>query len=95
MSIDFELDGKRALVTGGGQGVGRGICLMLAEAGATVVVNDYVADRAQAVVAEIEALGMTASAAPFDVTDLAMVLTIASTQRSHIQRGVRWTNAHR
>jgi 3-oxoacyl-[acyl-carrier protein] reductase len=73
MSIDFELDGKRALVTGGGQGVGRGICLMLAKAGATVVVNDYVADRAHAVVAEIEALGMTASAAPFDVTDLGMV----------------------
>jgi len=73
MSIDFELDGKRALVTGGGQGVGRGICLMHAKAGATVVVNDYVAERAQAVVAEIEALGMPASAAPFDVTDLDMV----------------------
>jgi len=73
MTIDFQLHGKKALVTGGGQGVGRGISLMLASAGATVVVNDYVADRAQAVVAEIKGSGLDAIAAPFDVTDLAMV----------------------
>jgi NAD(P)-dependent dehydrogenase (short-subunit alcohol dehydrogenase family) len=73
MSIDYELDGKKALVTGGGQGVGRGISLMLAEAGATVVVNDFVAARAEAVVAEIVDAGGTALAAAFDVTDLEMV----------------------
>jgi NAD(P)-dependent dehydrogenase (short-subunit alcohol dehydrogenase family) len=78
MAIDFELDGKKALVTGGGQGVGRAICLLLAEAGATVVVNDFVADRANAVVGEIEAAGGKALASPFDVTDLESVTDAVS-----------------
>ncbi len=69
MTIDYELDGKRALVTGAGQGVGRGIARMLAAAGAEVVVNDFVASRAEAVVADIAETGGHALAAPFDVTD--------------------------
>jgi NAD(P)-dependent dehydrogenase (short-subunit alcohol dehydrogenase family) len=69
MTMALDLSGCRALVTGGGQGVGRGLVLGLAAAGAEVVVNDVSADRAKAVVDEVGALGASASALVFDVTD--------------------------
>ncbi len=73
MSIDFGLAGKRALITGAGQGVGEGIARLLAAAGAHVLINDYFADRAAAVAGSIAAQGATAGSAPFDVTDFAAV----------------------
>lgn len=69
MSIDFGLAGKRALITGAGQGVGEGIGHLLAQAGAEVLVNDLVADKAAEVAESIVAAGGIASGAPFDVTD--------------------------
>ncbi|MEA2484715.1 MAG: hypothetical protein QOC55_2662 [Thermoleophilaceae bacterium] len=64
----LRLDGRSALVTGAGQGLGRAEALALAAAGARVVVNDYDADAAEAVVAEIESAGGEAVAAPGDVS---------------------------
>jgi 3-oxoacyl-[acyl-carrier protein] reductase len=51
------LDGKAAVVTGSGRGIGRGHALQLAKAGASVVVNDLDSEEAEKVVAEIAELG--------------------------------------
>jgi 3-oxoacyl-[acyl-carrier protein] reductase len=56
------LDGRAAVVTGGGRGIGRGHCLHLALQGAAVVVNDLDLDEARKVVAEIAEQGGKASA---------------------------------
>src|SRR5205807_10316791 len=55
----FRLDGKSALVTGGGQGIGEAICRRLASAGARVVVYDRSADSAGRVAHDINGLAFT------------------------------------
>jgi NAD(P)-dependent dehydrogenase (short-subunit alcohol dehydrogenase family) len=62
------LDGKRAIVTGGGQGVGRGIALALAREGAAVALVGRTESKLLAVAAEIEKPGGTALAIVADVT---------------------------
>lgn len=61
------LDGRAAVVTGGGRGVGRGHCLQLAAQGAAVVVNDVDVAEAQKVVDEITAAGGKAIANGDDI----------------------------
>ena len=73
MTISIDLGGRRALVTGAGQGVGRGIARTLAAAGAEVFVNDLVEERAKSVVEELERDGGRGDTAVFDVTDWALV----------------------
>ena len=63
-----KLDGRVAIVTGGGKGIGRGIALCLAEAGADVAVASRNVDDLKAVVREIEKRDRKGLAVPTDVT---------------------------
>jgi 3-oxoacyl-[acyl-carrier protein] reductase len=81
--MQLGLNGQVALVTGGGQGVGRQICLELAAEGAQVVVNDLFPERAAAVAAEITAAGGRAWAAPADITKQDEVEAMAAGAASH------------
>jgi 3-oxoacyl-[acyl-carrier protein] reductase len=66
----FRVDGKIALVTGGSRGIGRACCEVLAEQGATVVVNYVKGDVAAREVADaIRARGGKADVSGFDVAD--------------------------
>jgi NAD(P)-dependent dehydrogenase (short-subunit alcohol dehydrogenase family) len=63
-----RLDGRVAIVTGAGQGIGHGVALCLARAGADVVVADAVRSRLAQATAEVEALGVRALGVQVDVT---------------------------
>jgi NAD(P)-dependent dehydrogenase (short-subunit alcohol dehydrogenase family) len=94
MSIRF--DGKVAIVTGAGGGLGRAYALELARRGARVVVNDLGGDRtgagtsdaAAAVVAEIEAAGGEAIADGGSVTDYQQMQAMVAAARE------RWGGVH-
>ena len=69
----FRLDGKTALITGAGRGVGLGIARALAGQGARVIVNDIDGARAEAAAAQLRGEGFDAIGAAFDVTAVAAV----------------------
>lgn len=65
----FDLSGKVAVVTGGGDGIGKGCCRILAAAGASVVVSDINADKAKSVADDITASGGNAIPVACNVLD--------------------------
>ena len=75
----FRLDGRRALVTGAGRGIGEAAAIALAASGAHVTLAARTKDEIEAGAAAIEAAGGKAAALVLDVTDLpAMRAKIAS-----------------
>ena len=64
----FDLSGRTVVVTGGGDGIGRGCCEILAAAGANVVVSNRTLWKAETVADEIKAKGGNAAALMCDVT---------------------------
>ena len=74
MSLElFNLNGKRALITGSSQGIGLALAEGLGRAGATLIINGRDKVKLEAARLELVAKGLEVSAAAFDVTDEAQV----------------------
>lgn len=80
------LESKVAFVTGGGQGIGEGIAIELAKAGANVVVAQRNLDNAETVASKIRKLGRESIALQLDVTDIASIKNCAETVRENFSR---------
>src|SRR5574341_461107 len=72
-----SLNGKIALVTGGGRGIGRTCAIALAEAGADVAVCSRTAGEINEVADDIRVIGRKSLAVVCDVTDAAQVRRMA------------------
>jgi len=75
----FYLDGRVAVITGGGTGIGRGTALILAEHGADIVLAGRRPEPLESTAKEVEALGRRALALPTDVTDVAACQQLVGT----------------
>jgi NAD(P)-dependent dehydrogenase (short-subunit alcohol dehydrogenase family) len=88
----FDLTGDVAVVTGAGRGIGEGIALTLADAGAAVVCAARRGSEVERVAADIRAAGGRAIAVPTDVTDGAAVERLAQAAVNEFGRLDIWVN---
>ena len=74
----FRLDGKTAVVTGAGRGIGAATARALAEAGSDVVLASRTAEQLEAVAAEVRAFGVRALVVPTDVNENENIVALAN-----------------
>jgi len=82
----FALNGKVAIVTGDGRGIGKGIALAFAEAGADLVCAARTVSEIEATAAEVRALGRKALVTPCDVRDEEQVDNMVNMTRQEFGR---------
>lgn len=82
----FKLEGRTALVTGGGHGIGRHLSLGLAEAGANVIVVGRKLDPLQEVADVIEAMGRKCCVLQADLSDTDAIDTLVDTALERVGR---------
>jgi 2-deoxy-D-gluconate 3-dehydrogenase len=80
----FDLTGQVAVVTGGNRGIGRGIALGLAEAGAAVALFGRNEEKNQQVLSELKAIGVPAIAVKVDMTNRAGLEPALNTVESEL-----------
>jgi len=80
----MDLAGKKAVITGGGRGIGRAVARALAEAGASVLVASRTTPEVEAVAAELAEAGLDAHFARLDVTDAKSVQALAATAKDKL-----------
>ncbi len=76
MMKEYDLKNKVAIVTGAGRGIGKGIALGLAEAGADVIVAARTEEQIEQTASEIKEMGRNTLAVPTDVSNRAQVKNV-------------------
>lgn len=90
----FRLDGRSALVTGGGRGIGKALAQALGQAGAKLAIADIDLDLAKSSVKELEDMGVEATALQADVSDQDSVKTMVANVVQHFgQLDIAFNNA--
>lgn len=84
MLKEYDLTGKVAIVTGAAKGIGKGIALTLAEAGADIVAVDIDAEGIKSLSNDIKSMGRQCLAITTDVTDEAQVHKMVETTNSKL-----------
>ncbi|CAA9374089.1 MAG: Dehydrogenases with different specificities (related to short-chain alcohol dehydrogenases) [uncultured Nocardioidaceae bacterium] len=82
----FRLDGRVAVVTGAGRGIGAGTAIALAEAGADVLISSRTEAQLTEVAQRITALGRRAVVVPADLSDLDQVAALATRAADELGR---------